>query len=36
LVLPRLKHIIVYAIEGDILHIVRVLHTARDWPPDEE
>lgn len=28
----RLPYVIAYAIDGDSLAIVRVIHTARDWP----
>ena len=32
LVIPSLPHIVVYQVTGEIVHIVRVLHGAQDWP----
>ena len=31
-VIPSLPYIIVYQVTGEIVHIVRVLHGAQDWP----
>ena len=32
LVIPSLPWIVVYQVTGEIVHIVRVLHGAQDWP----
>jgi toxin ParE1/3/4 len=32
LVLPSTPYIVVYKIAGDVLHVVRILHGAQDWP----
>ena len=32
LVLPTLPYIVVYKVASDVLHIVRILHGAQDWP----
>ncbi len=32
LVLPALPYIVVYKVEGDVLHIARILHGAPQWP----
>ena len=32
LVLHALPYIIVYRVSGEILHVVRILHGAQDWP----
>ena len=32
LVIPSLPYVIVYKVKGDILHIVRILHGAQNWP----
>lgn len=32
LVLSSLPYVIVYQITGETLHIVRILHSAQDWP----
>jgi toxin ParE1/3/4 len=34
LVIPRTPYIACYRIEGDRIHILRVLHGARRWPGD--
>jgi toxin ParE1/3/4 len=31
-VLPSLPYIIVYQVRDEILHIVRILHAAQEWP----
>jgi toxin ParE1/3/4 len=32
LVLTSLPYIVVYKVASDVLHIVRILHGAQDWP----
>ena len=32
LVLPALPYLVVYKVASDVLHIVRILHGAQDWP----
>jgi toxin ParE1/3/4 len=32
LVLPSLPYIIIYQISGDVIHILRILHAAQQWP----
>ena len=32
LVMPSLPYIIVYQVTSDILHVVRILHGAQEWP----
>jgi toxin ParE1/3/4 len=33
LVVARTPYIVIYEIEGDMIRIVRVLHTVQRWPP---
>ncbi|MBX3455842.1 type II toxin-antitoxin system RelE/ParE family toxin [Ferrovibrio sp.] len=33
LVIPDLPWLLIYEITGNEIHILRVLHGARDWPP---
>ncbi len=33
LVIPTLPYLIVYRVKADQVEILRVFHTARDWPP---
>ena len=33
LVVPNLPYILIYRVLADSIEIVRVYHTARDWPP---
>lgn len=35
LVIPRLPYIAVYRVRGERVQILRVLHTAREWPGRE-
>ncbi len=30
--MPSLPYIIVYQVTGDVLHVVRILHGAQEWP----
>lgn len=32
LVIPRLPYIVAYRIRGEVIEVVRVLHTSRMWP----
>ena len=32
LVVPSLPYIVVYQLAGDVVHVVRILHGAQDWP----
>ena len=32
LVLSPLPYLIVYQVKGDVIHIVRILHGAQEWP----
>jgi toxin ParE1/3/4 len=32
LVLPSLPYILIYAVSGDLIYIVRILHGAQRWP----
>jgi len=32
LVLPSLPYVVVYKVASDVVHIVRILHGAQDWP----
>jgi len=32
LVLPPLPYLVVYQVRDEIIHIVRILHAAQDWP----
>ena len=36
LVVPRAPYIVVYSVESDRVDIKRILHTSRQWPPEEE
>jgi len=31
-VIPSLQYIVVYRISDDVIHLVRILHTAQKWP----
>jgi addiction module RelE/StbE family toxin len=32
LVLAPLPYVLIYRIQGEVIHIVRILHGAQDWP----
>jgi toxin ParE1/3/4 len=32
LVMSSLPYVIVYQLSGDVIHVVRILHGAQDWP----
>jgi plasmid stabilization system protein ParE len=32
LVLSPLPYIVVYAVHGDVIYVVRILHGAQEWP----
>ena len=32
LVMTSLPYIIIYQVTGDVLHVVRILHSAQEWP----
>ncbi len=34
LVVPAMPYVIAYAIRGDVVRILRVLHGAQEWPDD--
>ncbi|MBM3569569.1 MAG: type II toxin-antitoxin system RelE/ParE family toxin [Alphaproteobacteria bacterium] len=34
--LPEWRRIAIYRIAGDAIHVLRVWHTAQDWPPRPE
>ena len=32
LVLPSLPYVVIYAVAGDVVYVVRILHGAQKWP----
>jgi addiction module RelE/StbE family toxin len=36
LVLPRLPHVIVYSVDQNFVHLIRILHGSQEWPASQD